>query len=134
MGEKFVPIADVPPTYEPTKIVKIHNPFSTIFKHDHDGKEVRVPKGLSDITEPMAWFMAHHMAEQELVEPLAERERELRSVSIGDENWGKITQAIRGLKPEDVAKRAAEFVLDPNSNDKAVAKAAKERIKELQAA
>ena len=128
MGEKFIPISEVPPTYDPLKLVKIHNPFSTIFKHDHDGKEIKLPKGLSDITEPIAWFLAHHMAEQEMQAPLTAKELEVRGSDLAGENWSQITKASEGLKPQDVAKRAAELVLDPTNKKDA------KRIKELQAA
>jgi len=128
MGEKFIPIADVPPTYDATKIVKLYNPAKTIFKHQFDGKDIKVKPGLSDQTEPIAHFLAKHMATQELTEPARDAEREARSKPFTERSYEHIQDLSKGIAPTVINARANELVLDPNVKKQAA------KIKELQTA
>jgi len=128
MGEKFIPIADVIPTYDPTKIVKLYNPFTKIFKHAFDGKEVQVKAGLSDHTEPLAHFLAKHIATEELVPPAVKAELEERHKPMNERSWEHVQELSKGVAPAVINKRAAELVLDPTNKKDA------KKIKELEAA
>ena len=128
MGEKFIPISEVPPTYDSNKIVKLYNPLTKVFHHDFKGKDIKVPKGLTDFTEPLAYFLAKHIAEAELQAPVQENELQLREIDPDGENWRKMVKAFQGVRPADVVARINELVLDPGNKKDA------KRIKELQAA
>jgi len=112
MGEKFTPISQVTPTYDPIKIVKLYNPLGKVFEHDFDGKPYKIPKGLSDWTEPLAHFFAKHIASRELGAGLAKAELAERAKGL-EMNKDDIVHLSKGLKPAEVKERATELVLDP---------------------
>ena len=127
MPDGIIPIDQVPKDYDPNKVVKLYNPLDKAFKWNYDGKEQRVPKGLSDWTEPLANLLAKHMAEQELLVPIIEHEKEVRGKPFNERNWEVVNEASKGVSAVIAAERAKELVLDPN--DKKDAK----KIKELAA-
>lgn len=125
MGEKFTPISQVKPTYDPIKIVKLHNPLGKVFEHDFDGNPYKIPKGLSDWTEPLAHFFAKHIASRELGAGRAKAELAERAKGL-EMNKDDVVLLSKGLKPGDVKARATELVLDPKDGPQA------KKIKELE--
>jgi len=118
MGEKFTPISQVTPTYDPNKIVKLHNPLGKVFEHDFDGNPYKIPKGLSDWTEPLAHFFSDHIAATELSAGMREAELDERAKGL-EMNKDDIVLLSKGLKPADVKARALELVLDPKDGPQA---------------
>ena len=128
MADNVTPISAVPKDYDETKIVWLYNPFTKIHYDTFDSKPVKIPKGLSMQSEPLARMVAKHMAEKELTDPAKAAELAERGKDHNDRSWERVTELSKGVSSDRVRERVAELVLDPD--DKKDAK----RIKELQAA